>query len=545
MDYSKTVVVAVVVPAIWLLLKKLKRSDIADMHGPDTSDTSWSFILGHLKLMAHSESGGVEKLFLDNYGSVVRFKAPFAENRLWVADPKALHQIFHATSYLYRKSASSREMNAIIADPGLLAADGATHRRQRKAMMPAFGLTASRELLPRFVEVVDKLEVMWKDLLEESPVELVEIDVAGWLGRAALDVIGNAAFDYDFGALEGTENPLTRSYLNLLSVAFGTKPLPKNILISDASQYLPRGLLTWIFERDKSPGSVRMRENRKYAREVAKELIDTKRQNIENGEMGNDVLSLLIEGSGDVDGVMNDVEIASQVRTIMLAGQETTAKMMSQMLWELAKNPEYQTKLRAELDDFVSVKGNADFTATDLESLSYLNAVIKETLRVHTSVPDIIREVSEDTMLPLSKPVIGRSGKTYNEIFVPKGSVIHASLAGYNTNPDVWGSDARVFRPDRWFEQGMKKADTPLGIYGGLMTFSAGERSCIGWRFALIEAQAFMARLVREFQFSVVEGKEIRIYRPGLLEPLVVGEEDKGVQLPLNVSAICRGAHFH
>jgi hypothetical protein len=51
-----------------------------------------------------------------------------------------------------------------------------------------------------------------------------------------------------------------------------------------------------------------------------------------------------------------------------------------------------------------------------------------------------------------------------------------------------------------------------------------------------------MARLVREFQFSAVEGKLIRICGPGLLVPMVVGEEKKGVQLPLKVSAVHRGA---
>lgn len=52
--------------------------------------------------------------------------------------------------------------------------------------------------------------------------------------------------------------------------------------------------------------------------------------------------------------------------------------------------------------------------------------------------------------------------------------------------------------------------------------------------------QAFIARLVREFQFSVVEGKQIRICRPGVLIPIVVGEESKGAQLPLKVSAVRR-----
>ena len=151
--------------------------------------------VGHLRFILSSEAASVEALFLNNYGSVVRTKAPFAvcqgrisqlflflltftdaqEDRLWVADPKALHHIFQATSYLYQKPAHLLEINSIVTDHGLLATQGedklpcqsfffqlilspgADHRRQRKAMMPAFGLTASRELLPRFTEVVDKV----------------------------------------------------------------------------------------------------------------------------------------------------------------------------------------------------------------------------------------------------------------------------------------------------------------------------------------------------------------------------------------------------
>jgi hypothetical protein len=92
MDYIKVTVAAVTIPAAWLLFKKLRRSDIADIRGPDTS---WSFLLGttksrswtlsrrshlpvgHLKLLWQSERGTIEEMFWDNYGSVVRIKAPF------------------------------------------------------------------------------------------------------------------------------------------------------------------------------------------------------------------------------------------------------------------------------------------------------------------------------------------------------------------------------------------------------------------------------------------------------------------------------------
>ena len=63
--------------------------------------------------------------------------------------------------------------------------------------------------------------------------------------------------------------------------------------------------------------------------------------------------------------------------------------------------------------------------------------------------------------------------------------------------------------------------------------------TCIAF-VSLIEMQVFMARLVREFQFSEVEDKRIKILRPALIVPVVVGEENKGPQLPLKVSVVRR-----
>jgi hypothetical protein len=75
------------------------------------------------------------------------------------------------------------------------------------------------------------------------------------------------------------------------------------------------------------------------------------------------------------------------------------------------------------------------------------------------------------------------------------------------------------------------------------LRFDVQERSrvltCIAF-ISVIEMQAFMARLVREFQFSEVEGKHVKTWRPALIVPLVVGEENKGPQLPLKVSVFRR-----
>jgi len=183
-------------------------------------------------------------------------------------------------------------------------------------------------------------------------------------------------------------------------------------------------------------------------------------------------------------------------------------------------------------------RGDEDLTPGDIDNLLFTNAVVKEGLRRHASAIELQRITWQDDVLPLTRPVIGRSGKTYHRLPVPKGTIVHVSMWGYNLNKDVWGPDAMEFRPERWLEASSEKTETPLGVYGNLLTFSAGERSCIGWRFAVAEIQSFLITLVREFSFSVPEGRNVRTIRPGILVPMVIGEEDKGPQLPLTITPV-------
>ena len=77
--------------------------------------------------------------------------------------------------------------------------------------------------------------------------------------------------------------------------AFGTKPPLVDMFVSDVAQYFPYGTMSWAFEKDKKPGSVKIRENKKQAHAVARTLIDEKLENMRNGDEGKDVLSLLSE----------------------------------------------------------------------------------------------------------------------------------------------------------------------------------------------------------------------------------------------------------
>lgn len=119
-------------------------------------------------------------------------------------------------------------------------------------------------------------------------------------------------------------------------------------LFRNAATRLPNGLLTWFFERDQSPGQVQLRQNRYEAHRVARALIDAKREELKVGTPGKDLMSLMGLPSSTrnrergsrrfsvktgsalrPEWRLTDDEIIAQVRTIMLAGHDTTAKTVS------------------------------------------------------------------------------------------------------------------------------------------------------------------------------------------------------------------------
>ena len=121
--------------------------------------------------------------------------------------------------------------------------------------------------------------------------------------------------------------------------------------------------------------------------------------------------------------------------TLLLAGHETTATTLAFMLLELARNPKVQSRLRREIrmmDATVKERGNSELTVTDLEGMPYLNAVIKEGLRLHPVEAQTLRIASQDDILPLSKPILTTSGKLIHEVLVPAGTEVVISLAAYN-----------------------------------------------------------------------------------------------------------------
>lgn len=213
--------------------------------------------------------------------------------------------------------------------------------------------------------------------------------------------------------------------------------------------------------------------------------MDRKKQDVINAEgsiekstqVGKDLLSLIVKANMAKDLPENqrlsDEEIMYQVSTFLLTGSETTSNALTWALYSLAQNPAMQNRLREEMCTL-----GPEPTLDELNSLPFLENVMRESLRLDASVPETIRTAAEDCVVPLGNPIRGKDGSLMETITVPKGTVIWVSSLAIHHDKAIWGDDALEFNPDRFDRPNYPTVNVP-GVYANLLTFNGGPRNCM------------------------------------------------------------------
>ncbi|KAI0731458.1 cytochrome P450 [Fomitopsis betulina] len=522
----------------WILWRTLKArftsSPLDNIRGPPPQ----SYIAGNYAQLYDRQGWDFHKRVWAQYGTVAKIHAAFSKPCLYISDPLTLNYLFSDTN-LVEQSSFIGETYRLLLGPGLMSSVGERHRRQRKTLNPVFSQRNLKEMLPVFYGVIHKLQGAIDAQLQNSGAK--ELDVLHWTNRGALEVMGQAGLGYSFDSLqENSSNEFARALKGLfpamqrigfirtftpLFLKLGPRTVRRVFAQLIARVWAPaRELLTVVDTLDLK----------------AREILAVKRQSLvgEAGE-GRDLMACLLKANEEAEGEdrLTEEEILGQVASFVLAGSDTTGITLAQILQHLAEHPDAQKKLRKEIADARGSR-NEDPSFEVLARLPYLDAVVKETLRLNTPPTMVSRQLCKDVVAPIGTPITGKDGRLLKEIVIPKGTMVFLGLLAVNVSPAIWGPDAGEWKPERWLAPpppSLVEARVP-GVYSSIMTFVGGNRTCIGLKFAELELKAMLSVLLDCFSFAP-SGKNI-VWNIATVRYPTVGVEGAKPELPLVVSSM-------
>ncbi|KAH0830184.1 cytochrome P450 [Lanmaoa asiatica] len=411
------------------------------------------------------------------------------------------------------------------------------HKRMRALVAPPLSPEALRAGTPNVYVAAENLA----DNLETHILEhdgRCEISIVDWVNQATLEAIGRLGFGHDFeGGRSDDARKILAAWRSMAYMGISTTGFYVLVMLRrfPLLNHLPLKAL-------RLQGDVR----NTIHQGIAKELL-RRNQVADQGIKGNDLLSRLTSahslGSISTEELMDHVSRPlsnlvlfvltshdiSQISMFIVAGSETTGQSLAYAIWELARHPDIQSRLREEV---VSYLGSPSYD--DLQTkLPYLDAVTREVLRTHPAAPYMERVALKDDILPLRHPIIGKDGKEITSVPISAGQTVIIPIHTMNRMDSVW-DDGASFRPERWMEE-LPKQDLCTTGWSRTLTFSDGPRNCIGYRFAILQFKIFLFTLTQRFRFDDT-GAVIISKVASSMQPVVAGEEYKGPRLPVNVS---------
>ncbi|KAJ7704698.1 cytochrome P450 [Mycena olivaceomarginata] len=410
-----------------------------------------------LQLLCADSYGDYEFRWQQQYGAVYRGERLFWY-RLVVSDLEAFRNIINNPSFDY-PPARRKIGNVTMTSDNVACVVGEEHRRIRADMGPGFSGQGVRNFLPIFLDVANRMVNEWEILC--SPSSSIRLDVAKMMNHGTLDIICTAALGFPVDSVQNPDHPLARTHLDILGAAFVRTRA--GIVAEFLTTYIPEFMLRLSLHLPIGPTRALL-----TFKTITDQIMEQKIQEYRlNQSETNDLLSTMSKRES------HPAQVVHQIPLLLVAGQDTSANVLSWALLELALHPDFQHSLRQEI-----LAHKRQGVEVEYDDMPLLNALLKETL----------------------------SGTHIRELPIRKGQIIFLALA-----EPLWGSDAHEFKPSR----------PALGPYAKLLSFLGGPRVCPGWRFALLEMQVILTELLAKFSLSAPEQRHPSTSVDSTVSPLI------------------------
>ncbi len=376
------------------------------------------------------------------YGDMFSYRLPYEGRWVFLSDPEAVKQVFTGDPRLLHAGEANIVLLPVLGEHSVLLLDEPEHMKERKLMLPPLHGRRMKAYGDVMTEIAAEEIERWPT---DRPVRM-----RPRMQAMTLEIILRAVFGVDEGERLNRLRDQLRRTLNLLSH--------------------PRRAIFMVML-----GPKRLRRFPPFRRQMERidrllyEEISARRDAPDLAER-DDILSLLLLARHEDGRQMSDRELRDELMTLLVAGHETTATGLSWAIELLSRHPEELSRL----EDDLAAGGD-----------TYLDAVIKETLRLRPVIALVLRRLVE----PME--IGGR--------LLPAGVSVAPSIYLVHRRPDIYPEPER-FRPERFIER-------PAGTYTWI-PFGGGVRRCLGGAFAEFEMSVVLRELVARRRLQPVGGPE-------------------------------------
>jgi cytochrome P450 len=408
------------------------------------------------------------------YGECFRFRIT---NRrfLVISNPQTIATVLRDRPDGFQRSTRFSMAAGEMLFDGVLAANGERWKRQRPMVMASFDPGHTKSFFPALVRVTERFARRWQRFATQGEA----IDLQSDLMRYTVDVTAGLAFGADINTIESDGEVIQRHLDKVFPAFFRRVMFPVqywHYFKLPADRELDRHLAALGEAVAGFIAQARARMDRNPAlRQRPSNLIEAM------------IAARDAEGSG-----LDDGDVAGNVMTMLLAGEDTTANTLAWMTYLMHRHPDVMQRAAEEVRQVVGAQAFAR-EYEQLGALRFLEACANETLRLRPVVPMNTTQAVRDTVL--------------DGIHVPAGTLV-LCLMRPSAVDERHFPNAHTFDPQRWLSDSAQSATSAKRV---AMPFGAGPRLCPGRYLAMVEIKMVMAMILRSFDIEEVttpDGRE-------------------------------------
>ncbi|XRB11193.1 cytochrome P450 [Pseudoscourfieldia marina] len=465
-------------------------------------------------------------------------------------DPRVIKTVLQKQPMSFDKGVLAEILSPIMGK-GLIPADLETWKVRRRVVAPGLHDRYLNRMTETFVSCTNRSLASLRKQGVVGTGSSVDLEMV--YGSLALDIIGLAVFNYDFKSVQERESDVVKAVYRVLREAehrstfyvpywdlpFASYIFSDQIRFREDLESLDKVMETLIASALGSRTELTEEEllNRDYEDpnfdpSLLRFIMDMKLDALADGS----------SASGKVTDALG-VQLRDDLVTLLIAGHETTAAVLTWATHEMMRQPEIFQKVREEVDSILGPYKPGEemkLSYDQVKQLTYTKLVVMETLRLYPEPPVLIRRALQAVELdfpgvhpPVEEGQPAPTGPPPN-VVLPKGVDILLGVYSLHRNPDVWGPDAETFRPDRFLEAregsaGWEGYKPPMSQDGktlsflsgtsmlypnethfdfGFIPFGGGQRKCVGDAFAVAESVVALAGFARNLDIKHSPGKE-------------------------------------